>query len=66
MPRRVLVPLDIPVRDLRVLEFAPGCARQNAASLFLLHVVDYQPFAAAATDSPLLRSPARWEKLTQR
>jgi nucleotide-binding universal stress UspA family protein len=56
--RRILVPLEFTADTHTVLEYAAGLVKEESASICLLHVVDFEPFKSAMTESPLFHSAA--------
>lgn len=56
--RRILVPLDLTADLQPALQYAARLAKEERASVCLLHIVDFGPFKSAMTDSPVYHSAA--------
>jgi nucleotide-binding universal stress UspA family protein len=55
---RILVPLDLAGDSRTALQYAARLAKEENASVCLLHVVDFGPFQSAMAESPMYHSAA--------
>lgn len=63
--KRILVALDLDPEGIKVLEQAIGLSRQYAASLSLVHVVEYYP-SVYSSDSSFPEIPDIEKRLTEK
>jgi nucleotide-binding universal stress UspA family protein len=56
--RRILVPLELTADSQPALQYAARLAKEESASVCLLHIVDFGPFESAMAESPMYHSAA--------